>query len=80
VYFENDSLVADHLWFTMGKQFAALELKKGDTVAFNARVTMYEKGYRRNRNGEEIGEINGECVDYRLSYPTAFVKIAKAVE
>ena len=45
VNFDSESCVADHLWFTMGKQFERLGLKKGDTLAFNARVTMYEKGY-----------------------------------
>jgi hypothetical protein len=50
-------------------------------VSFNARVTMYEKGYRGNRQGEEYrNDADRECVDYRLSYPTAFVKIAKPVE
>ena len=65
----------------MGKPFKRLELKKGDILAFNARVTMYEKGLRGNKYGKEGGnDADRECVDYRLSYPTAFVKIAKPVE
>jgi hypothetical protein len=81
VDFDSERCVADHLWFTMGKQFERLELKKGDTLAFNARVTMYEKGFRGNKYGKESGnDADRKGVDYRLSYPTAFVKIAKPVE
>ncbi len=49
VDFESENCVADHLWFTLGKQFARLELKNGDSVAFNARVTRYRKGFREKQ-------------------------------
>jgi hypothetical protein len=81
VDFESGRCLADHLWFTMGKQFERLELKKGDILAFNARVTLCEKGFRGKRCEKESGnDADRACVDYRLSYPTAFVKITKPVE
>jgi hypothetical protein len=78
VCFDSENCVADHLWFTMGKQFERLELKKEDVVAFDARVTIYEKGFRGNGFKENGKKQSLGCIDYRLSYPTAFVKIAKS--
>jgi len=69
-------LVTDHLWFTMGKQFEALELKEGDVVHFNARVTEYEKGYR-GRQDEDDYDYKPVQIDYRLSFPTQFMKVSK---
>jgi hypothetical protein len=42
---------------------------------------MFEKGFSVKRYRKEGGnDADRECVDYRLNYPTAFVKIAKPVE
>jgi hypothetical protein len=60
--------VTDHLWFTVGKQLDSLDLKEGDVIRFDARVTRYLKGYvHRDEDNREI--------DYRLSFPTKFLKI-----
>jgi len=64
-------IVTDHLWFTMGKRFAVLDLKPGDIIRFKARVTSYEKGYRGHREEYETGV----GIDYRLSFPTDVVKL-----
>jgi len=69
-------LVTDHLWFTMGKQFEALDLKEGDVVRFNARVIEYEKGYR-GRQDEDAYDYKPVQIDYRLSNPTQFIKMPK---
>jgi hypothetical protein len=68
--------VADHLWFTMGKQFEQLELTVGDVVRFNARVTAYEKGYK-GRQDEDDYDYKPIQRDYRLSFPTQFIKMPK---
>ncbi|MCL5971970.1 MAG: hypothetical protein M1499_05350 [Firmicutes bacterium] len=70
-----DGIVTDHLWFTCGKTFDRLHLRPGDVVAFNARVTTYEKGYH-GRRAEETGEA-WSALDYRLERPTQAVKIAE---
>jgi hypothetical protein len=61
-------LLTDHLWFTSGLTWERLCLAPGDKVAFDARVTSYEKGYvgaRAERKGLAWSEI-----DYRLTRPT----------
>ena len=68
-----DQIVTDHLWFTCGKTFDQLHLHPGDRVIFNARVTMYEKGYH-GRRAEESGE-SWSARDYRLERPTRAEKI-----
>lgn len=70
-------IVTDHLWFTMGKRFEALRLVKGDVVRFTARVTEYEKGYKGRRNEDDYDDYDSKPVevDYRLSFPTKFVKM-----
>lgn len=56
----NGSIVTDHLWFNLTKQFQKLGLLyEGDKIQFNARVNKYEKGYYLERE-----------LDYDLSYPT----------
>lgn len=52
---ENNELVTDHLWFTVGITLKKLNLKEGDTITFNARVGSYKKGYIR------------KTVDYKLN-------------
>jgi hypothetical protein len=66
-------VVTDHLWFTMGKRFDRLNLQKGDVVRFEARVTIYEKGYRR-RQDEDDFDYKPLEYDYRLSFPTKIMK------
>lgn len=65
--------VTDHLWFTVGKRFDALDLKEGDVVRFDARVTSYQKGYMGHK---ELDEIVVPQTDYRLSFPS---KVEKCV-
>jgi len=69
-------VVTDHLWFTMGKQFKELDLKKGHIIRFNARVTEYEKGYRGRRDEDDY-DYNPVQIDYRLSFPTKFIKVSE---
>ena len=65
---ETGELVTDHLWFNLTKAFDALNLVSGDTVEFDARVTIYEKGYR-GRRAETTGRA-WSAKDYKLSRPT----------
>jgi hypothetical protein len=69
-------VVTDHLWFTMGKRMAQLDLKEGDVVRFEARVTRYLKGYRGRREEDDFeGNYQSLEYDYRLSFPTKVVKL-----
>lgn len=54
-------IVSDHLWFNLTQQFDSLILAEGEVVSFHARVTLYEKGYKK------------DTYDYRLSRPTRIV-------
>ena len=63
VYGEQE--VTDHLWMTAGKWSEGLQ--PGHIVAFNARVTIYAKGYKGRR--EDVWDAPIER-DYRLSRPT----------
>jgi len=65
--------LTDHLWFTCGKQFAALHLQPGDRIQLDARVTPYEKGYH-GRRAEATGEA-WSALDYRLERPTRIHKL-----
>lgn len=65
-------IVADHLWFIVGKRFDAANLTEGDTIKFDARVTPYIKGYKGYRDDFFDAPIEK---DYRLSYPTNIRKI-----
>ena len=53
-----NELVTDHLWFNMTMGFEGECLSPGDYVEFDARVHIYEKGYR------------GGGIDYQLFRPT----------
>jgi len=66
---KTETLLTDHLWFTMGKW--ADELQVGDTIEFDARVAEYEKGEGRRDDNHPIK------IDYRLERPTKIVKILK---
>jgi len=68
------NVVTDHLWFTVGKRFAGLNLQKGDVVRFEARVTTYEKGYRGRQDEDDI-DCKPLEYDYRLSFPTKVMKV-----
>lgn len=58
----------DHLWFNVTKRFAALDLKEGDMVLFDARVTEYLKGYQGYK--EDAQYDKPVQVDFKLSHPT----------
>lgn len=64
-------VVADHLWFTLGKSFARLHLQPGDVVEFVARAEPYTKGYKGRRDDLD----SPRELDYRLSFPTRVRKI-----
>ena len=66
----NATLVTDHLWLNLTKEFADLQLKQGDAVAFDARVKKYVKGYVNTR-----GKIDNRRHDYKLTHPTKVQKI-----
>lgn len=63
--------VCDHIWFTTGKQFEALDLQEGDKVCFDARVKTYTKGYRGRREEYDLPAVS---TDYKLSHPNNIVK------
>lgn len=63
--------VCDHIWFTSGKQFEALDLKEGDKICFDARVKPYTKGYKGYREDFDLPPVS---VDYKLSHPNNIVK------
>jgi hypothetical protein len=57
---ETGEVVTDHLWFTVRKTLDKLGLEPGSVVRFDARVTIYRKGYEKDQ------------LDYKLSRPTNF--------
>jgi hypothetical protein len=65
VKFEDVSFACDHLWFTVGKTIEKLNLKVGDKITFEARVSKYVKGYVNHREG-----INERRTDFKLNRPT----------
>lgn len=67
LFAETSREATDHLWFTVGKTIERLQLQPGDTVEFEARVVLYEKGYVNERHG-----IDDRQVDYKLNRPTKF--------
>jgi hypothetical protein len=71
---EAGQLVADHLWFTVGVQIAALDLQPRDAVGFEARVTQYWKGRVSGRYDDTDWQPQEK--DYRLSWPTGFRKLS----
>ena len=62
-------LVTSHLWFTAGKWSS--DLKEGDLIEFDARVTEYAKGYRGRR--EDV--LSDVTLDYHLARPTRVVVV-----
>lgn len=66
----NGNIVADHLWFNLTKGFGSLVLREGITIFFDARVTLYYKGYKGYR--EEVAIEKPVEMDFKLSRPTKF--------
>jgi hypothetical protein len=65
-------IVADHLWFNYTKGFEAIEpLQEGDVIRFDARVQLYEKGYKGRRDDVYDRPVKA---DYKLSRPTRICK------
>ena len=63
---DTGAVVADHLWVNDTKALAALALQPGEVVEFQARVTVYTKGYQGRREGVHKPVQR----DYRLERPT----------
>jgi hypothetical protein len=59
-------LLTDHLWFVRGKFWSSV--CEGTKVAFDARATPYEAGYRGGK-AERLG-LAEYRVDWRLERPT----------
>lgn len=59
--------VADHLWMDYDDPLRRIDPKVGDTIEFDARIELYEKGYRgRDRQMRNRKPI---CVDFHLVDP-----------
>lgn len=75
IYDTSGQFITDHLWFNLTKSFEKLNLKPGDKVQFDARVTSYTKGYK----GRYAGILNPskakEKADFKLSYPNKIIKL-----
>ena len=71
---QTGKIVTDHLWFTLTKGFASMNLQEGDVLCFDARVTRYLKGYRGRREEDECNFKPLEH-DWRLVFPTKIEKI-----
>lgn len=64
---DRGSSVADHLWMDYDAPLRRSDPKVGDTIEFDARVELYEKGYRgRDRQMRIRKPI---CVDFHLVDP-----------
>ena len=61
--------ISDHLWFDLTQGFEQAKLNSHDVVKFDARVSLYVKGYKGYRNYDLRFDRPLE-IDYRLSYPT----------
>lgn len=66
--------LCEHLWFTIRKRIAALNLEVGDKVEFEATVKSYLKGYKGRRDDVHDKPLQR---DYKLSNPTKMVKLKK---
>ena len=67
----NGKFICDHIWFNLTKGFETLNLQEKDQIQFDARVKIYEKGYKGYR-GDIYAPIE---TDYKLSHPTKLLKI-----
>ena len=50
-------IITDHIWFTVGKTLAELDLKAGDEITFNARVGTYRKGKHFNKKDYKLNRL-----------------------
>lgn len=64
----SDEPLTDHLWMNKCKSFESCS--PGSKVEFDARVTVYEKGYKGRRDDVYDAPIE---IDYRLERPTKFL-------
>jgi len=64
--------VTDHLWFSYGKTFEKLDLKQGDEVIFEARVSHY---YKRVRDEDPFDRDFYLQKDFKLRNPTNCKKL-----
>lgn len=62
---ETNSVMTDHHWFSYTKGFEKVQLKEGDSIEFEARVKIYQKGYVNRKLS-----INNRQSDFKLSNPT----------
>ncbi|HLJ25300.1 MAG TPA: hypothetical protein VKY85_01170 [Candidatus Angelobacter sp.] len=69
---EVGTVVADHLWFRVGKRLDELKLEPGDEIEFFARVAPYKKGYRGRRDDFDLPPPS---IDYGLRFPTHVRKV-----
>lgn len=73
VSFADGAVATDHIWFCATKGFDTLgELKQGDAIKFDARVSSYQKGYVNSREG-----LDERTTDYKLNRPTRIEKVAR---
>lgn len=75
---DTEKIIADHIWLTEGKRLARLDLKEGETIRFEARVTPYVKGYRGYQYHDYSDEYRPMQRDYRLSFPSKVARISDA--
>jgi len=54
---DNNDIVTDHLWVTVGKTLCELDLKAGDTISFDARVGMYRKGKHNTEKDFKLNKL-----------------------
>lgn len=67
-------LLTDHIWITETKGLKSLDLVENNIVQFNARVSLYTKGYQGRRE-----DVPRRCeTDCKLSYPNNFKIIAES--
>jgi len=70
VFTDSENFATDHLWFKVGKIISRMNLKEGDKIQFEARVSRYIKGYVNWRE-----YIDERQMDYKLNRPTKFKKL-----
>jgi len=75
---EKGQVLTDHLWMSYTKGFESCDLKKYDIVQFDARVAVYEKGYKGHREWDEWQALHPVSTDYKLSHPTKVKVIGTA--
>ena len=67
---DENKLVTEHLWVTIGKTLSELDLKSGDVITFDARVGMYKKGHhlkKRDYKLTRMTKIEVQRIDRELS-------------